>query len=74
MLTPTCTPALIGAGDTSTNAKNDIPKSNFFILFTPPRIAVFSYFPLLIPTDRNHNTPALQRFIMQFSVFLSMPF
>jgi hypothetical protein len=32
MLTPTSTLAIIGTGNTSTNAKNNVPKNNFFIL------------------------------------------
>jgi hypothetical protein len=31
MLTPTSTPAIVGTGDTSINAKRRVPKSAFFI-------------------------------------------
>jgi hypothetical protein len=32
MLMPTSTLAIVGIGNTSTNAKSIVPKSNFFIL------------------------------------------
>ena len=35
MLMPTSTPAIVGIGNTSTNAKSIVPKSNFFILQSP---------------------------------------
>jgi hypothetical protein len=31
----TSTPAIVGIGNTSTNAKSIVPKSNFFILLPP---------------------------------------
>jgi hypothetical protein len=34
------TPAIVGIGTTSTNAKSIVPKSNFFILLPPLSITV----------------------------------
>jgi hypothetical protein len=40
--TLTLTLAIAGIGNTSTNAKNNVPKSNFFILLSPLHITVLS--------------------------------
>jgi hypothetical protein len=40
MPTFTLTLAIVGAGNTNTNAKNNVPKSNFFILLSPLHITV----------------------------------
>jgi hypothetical protein len=39
----TLTLAIVGAGNTNTNAKNNVPKSNFFILLSPLLIISFVY-------------------------------
>jgi hypothetical protein len=38
----TSTPAIVEIGTTITNAKNNIPKNNFFILLSPIHITVLS--------------------------------
>jgi hypothetical protein len=38
----TFTPAIVGIGTTITNAKNIVPKSNFFILLPPLYISKYS--------------------------------
>jgi hypothetical protein len=39
----TLTLAIVGAGNTNTNAKNNVPKNNFFIFLSPLHIRSFVY-------------------------------
>jgi hypothetical protein len=50
----TFTPAIVGIGTTITNAKSNVPKNNFFILFPPIYITILSPISLsCFPSDND---------------------